>query len=76
MAMARHAHPLLGLRFQCSPSASPGGTSAILADKVSACHFVYDTSNQRNSLVAVTLTITRGGESVNLYHEIHVNNIP
>ena len=57
-------------------SASPGGTSAILADKVSACNFVYNTSNARDSLVAISLTITRGGESVNLYHEIHVNNIP
>lgn len=54
----------------------PGGSSAILADKVSACNFVYDTINQRNSLMAVALTITRGGESVRLYHEIHVNNIP
>jgi MSHA biogenesis protein MshO len=53
-----------------------GGSSAILADRVSACNFVYDTSNQRNSLLAITLTITRDGESVNLYHEIHVNNIP
>jgi MSHA biogenesis protein MshO len=60
---------------QQAPSAL-GGTSAILANKVSDCHFVYDTSNQRNSLLAVRLRITRGGESVNLYHEIHVNNIP
>ena len=52
------------------------GSSAILANNVSDCHFVYDTSNQRNSLLAVRLRITRGGESVNLYHEIHVNNIP
>jgi len=60
---------------QVSPG-SLGGSSAVLADKVESCNFVYDTSNQRNSLVAVTLKITRGGESVNLYHEIHVNNIP
>jgi MSHA biogenesis protein MshO len=52
------------------------GSISILASKVSDCHFVYDTSNQRNSLLAVRLRITRGGESVNLYHEIHVNNIP
>jgi MSHA biogenesis protein MshO len=53
-----------------------GVANAILASNVSDCHFVYDTSNQRNSLLAVRLTITRGRESVNLYHEIHVNNIP
>ncbi len=52
------------------------GTSAILASKVSDCHFVYNTINANNSLLAIRLTITRGGESVNLYHEIHVNNIP
>ena len=57
-------------------AAALGGNSAILADRVSACNFVYDIGNQRNSLVAVSLTITRGGESVNLYHQIHVNNIP
>ena len=52
------------------------GSSAVLASNVSECHFVYDASSQRNSLLAVRLKITRGGESVNLYHEIHVNNIP
>ena len=60
---------------QAAPAAL-GGSNAILADKVSACSFVYDTSNQRNGLVAVSLTIRKANESVNLYHEIHVNNIP
>ncbi len=60
---------------QAAPAAL-GGSSAILADKVSACNFVYDPASQRNSLVAATLVITRGGESVRLYHEIHINNIP
>jgi MSHA biogenesis protein MshO len=49
---------------------------SVLASNVSDCHFVYDVSNVRNSLLAIRLTITRGGESVYLYHEIHVNNIP
>ncbi len=53
-----------------------GGLSAILADRVSICNIVYDLANQRNGLVAITLGITRGGESVSLYQEIHVNNIP
>ena len=50
--------------------------NAILADRVSACNIVYDLVNQRNGLVAITLGITRGGESVSLYHTIHVNNVP
>jgi MSHA biogenesis protein MshO len=60
---------------QAAPAAL-GGTTAILAQRVSACNFVYDTTNQRNSLLAVSLTITRSNESVNLYHEVHINNIP
>jgi MSHA biogenesis protein MshO len=53
-----------------------GAAHGILANYVSDCHFVYETANARNSLLAIRLTITRGGESVNLYHEIQVNNIP
>jgi MSHA biogenesis protein MshO len=52
------------------------GNNAILATNVSACNFVYNISNQRNSLVTMTLTITRGNESVRLYHEVHINNAP
>lgn len=62
--------------FNAVQAAPPLGSSALLADKVSACSFVYSTGNQRNSLVAASLTITQGSESVKLYHEIHVNNIP
>lgn len=53
-----------------------GGSSAILADNLSACEITYDLVNQRNGLVAIRLDITRGGESVSLYHTIHVNNVP
>lgn len=49
---------------------------AMLADKVSACEIVYDLPNQRFGLLAVRLALTSGGESVNLYHEIHVTNAP
>lgn len=51
-------------------------SEAVLADRISACNIVYDVVNQRNGLVAITLGITRGGESISLYQEIHVNNIP
>jgi MSHA biogenesis protein MshO len=59
---------------QVNPPA--GGTSAILADHVSACAIVYDLPSQRFGLLAVRLTLTSGGESVSLYNEIHVNNAP
>jgi len=58
------------------PLAGAGSGSAILADRVSDCVITYDPINQRNGLVAIRLGITRGGESVSLYHTVHVNNVP
>lgn len=58
------------------PLAGAGSGSAILADRVSACEITYDPINQRNGLLAIRLGITRGGESISLYQEIHVNNVP
>jgi MSHA biogenesis protein MshO len=54
----------------------PGGSSALLADRVSACEMTYNIVNQRNGLVEIRLGISRGGESISLYHSIHVNNVP
>jgi MSHA biogenesis protein MshO len=52
------------------------GSSAILADNVSACAIDYEVVNQRNGLLAITLKITKNNETVSLYEEIHVNNAP
>jgi MSHA biogenesis protein MshO len=49
---------------------------AILANKVELCSFDYDVTNQRFGLLAVRLTLTSSNESVTLYNEIHVNNVP
>jgi MSHA biogenesis protein MshO len=59
---------------QANPPA--GATTAILADRVSGCAIDYDVPNQRMGLLGIRLTLAGGGESVSLYHEIHVNNIP
>jgi MSHA biogenesis protein MshO len=56
--------------------ASLGGSSSILADKVSGCQIDYAPANQRYGLLSVRLTLTRGGESVTLYNETHVSNAP
>lgn len=48
-------------------------SEAILANKVSSCNIVYNATKQ---LVSITLVITRGNESINLYQEIYVNNAP
>ena len=55
-----------------------GATVAVLADNVASCSFVYNTSDlQRNGLVQMTMTVTdSSGESVSLYHEVHVGNTP
>ena len=55
-----------------------GATVAVLANNVSACNFVYNSSDlQRNALVQMTITLTdSSGESVGLYHEVHVGNTP
>lgn len=60
-----------------------GGSSAILADKVSACTIEYEIPTvpstvlfSRFGLLGVRLTLNRGGESVTLYNEIHVSNSP
>ncbi|HQS56898.1 MAG: hypothetical protein B7Y56_01990 [Gallionellales bacterium 35-53-114] len=62
--------------FNTTQIVPPGGSTAVLADRVSACEINYDLTSQRHGLVAIRLGITRGGESISLYHTIHVNNVP
>jgi MSHA biogenesis protein MshO len=61
--------------FNVAPTTA-GGSSAILANKIEFCEFDYSVSNQRFGLLAVRLKLTSGGDSVTLYNEIHVNNVP
>jgi MSHA biogenesis protein MshO len=65
-----------GFKTAQLPPASLGVAGILLADKISACNILYSLPNQRNGLVAISLTLLRGGESISLYHEIHVNNLP
>ena len=52
-------------------------TAATLASNISSCSFDYSGADlQRNALLRMTLQITDQGESVSLYHEVHVNNTP
>ncbi len=55
---------------------APSGSGAILATRVSDCTINYDLPNQRFGLLAMRLTLTSANESVSLYNEIHVNNLP
>jgi MSHA biogenesis protein MshO len=60
------------------PTGTGFGTRALLAQNVAACTFTYDplVLTQSLGLVSISLTLTRGGETVTLYHEVHVANIP
>jgi len=54
-----------------------GGSSALLATNVASCLFDYNPGiTARSGLVALMLIITQTGESVRLYHEVHVTNVP
>lgn len=53
-----------------------GGSTAVLANRVSACVLDYGVTNQRFGLLGVRLTLTSNNESVSLYQEIHVSNAP
>ncbi len=58
-------------------NAPAGATNAVLAQDVSDCNFIYEVGvTQRNSLVSMQISITKKGETVSLYHEVHVSNAP
>lgn len=66
-----------GYNITAAQPAAPGGSSALLASNVTDCSFEYAAGgSQRNGLLAIRLVVTQNGESVNLYHEVHVDNAP
>lgn len=60
------------------PTPPAGGSSALLASKVSACLFSYDATvaATRSGVVSMRLELTSGGETVVLFQQAHVNNAP
>ena len=61
----------------CGSAGNPVSAAPVLISDVSSCGFTYnDTDSQRNGLVQMSLSITRNAETVNLYHQIQVNNTP
>lgn len=68
-----------GYGVNASQSTPPvGGSSALIAQDVTAAEFGYSALvlAQRAGVVALSLTLTRSGESVRLSHQVHVSNIP
>lgn len=65
------------------PTPPAGGSNALMASGVTACTMTYESNlgGQAAGLVTLSLQLTiqdsRGdNESVNLYHAVHVNNVP
>jgi MSHA biogenesis protein MshO len=62
-----------------APNALPaGGQEAILAANVSECAFTYsgNLTQLSRGLITIRLAITRANETVVLYQQAHVNNVP
>jgi MSHA biogenesis protein MshO len=54
------------------------GSNALLATDITACSFAFDTSGSglRTGVLTLTLKVERNGESVRLFQQVHVNNVP
>lgn len=53
-----------------------GANAALVANKVSACSFGYDQVASRTGMVSTSLTLSSGGESVHLFHQVAVSSSP
>jgi MSHA biogenesis protein MshO len=58
-----------------------GATAATLATNVSTCSLKYEapgsgSGSGRFGLVSISLGMTQSGETVSLYHQVHVDNTP
>ncbi len=83
--LTRHTRTLAAAWSQPANCAAmvAGATTATLATSLGNCSLVYDppgvsTGLSRNGIVSMTLGITDAatGETVNLYHQVHVDNTP
>lgn len=72
----RYANYVPSASVPASCPTVPAGTP-VLATKVSACNFSYAPGvTARSGLASMQLSVTESNETVNLYHEVHVNNAP
>jgi MSHA biogenesis protein MshO len=64
-----------------SASAAPlsglsGNDNALLTNNAASCTFDLSAASERNGLLTLTLTLSSGGESVVLMHQLHLDNSP
>ncbi|MDP2239595.1 MAG: type II secretion system protein [Burkholderiales bacterium] len=55
---------------------STAPVNALLARNVRDCAFSYAEVSQRTGVLALRLQLESGGESVRLFQQVHVNNVP
>lgn len=72
--LRRHTGYATTIPFGNTPTPIAGGS--LLADNISACQFDYDQVSATNGLVSLRLTLTREGESITLFQQVHVDNMP
>jgi MSHA biogenesis protein MshO len=62
------------------PQPTPPATAnnALLATDIAGCSFSYDATGAglRTGVLMLTLRVARNGESVRLFQQVHVNNVP
>lgn len=61
---------------QPTPPATPN--NVLLAQQVNGCEFSYTVSptNQRTGVVGLRLELTQSGQTVRLFQQVHVSNVP
>jgi MSHA biogenesis protein MshO len=58
-------------------AACPASGGTLLVDNVSSCNFYYlPAVNARDGILAISLALTRDGETINLYEQVMVSNVP
>ena len=63
--------------FNSAQIAPPAGTPVRLATQVTNCVFAYSQQAARRvGLLSMSLGLTQGGESVSLFSQVHVGNVP
>jgi MSHA biogenesis protein MshO len=67
-----------GYGFPMSQPLPPGGVSSLLVGMVTSCSFTYSALEVARSagLVSLSLGITNEGETISLFHQVHVSNVP
>jgi len=60
------------------PTPPSGGSYAVLARNITDCTFTYaaNSATARTSILALSLSVSQGGETVYLFQQAHVSNVP